>query len=301
MAITSAGYTGTVDQVDFSEMFTGVADNGVVGEYNDSSLSAAKVSGQRTMLVQPGSVWAPGVLSKLTVATNATAAAALVGSSRIDLLIAKFNWSTGLTTFEMKAGTAGTGVPPAVTQTAGVVWEVPLRQGMLTTASASEYVASSVMERRYWINQGKFVLASATQLPSAKIGAVAVRPDAKQTLIYSGAGWDTYKAESDTGWGLTSIPSPGGFSGGVYGRIRNGQVELQFEWDKVGAGTGPTPVEFGIAIPAGYRPARDVDKVLIVAKTRLCRIYIQPGGAANLGPMTLNAGETLRGHIAYAA
>lgn len=298
MAINSAGYTGTVDQVDLSEMLSGVADNGVVGEWNDSSLSAAKVSGQRTMLVQPGSVWAPGVLTKLTVAQNAVAAAALVGTTRIDLLIAKFNWSTGLTTFEMKAGTAGTGVPPSVTQTPGVVWEVPLRQGTLTTASASEYVASSVIERRYWINQGKYVLANATQLPPAKIGAIAVRPDTKQMLIYSGTGWDTYRAESDTGWGLTSIPSPGGFSGGVYGRIYNGQVELQFEWTKVSTSTGPDAT-FSITIPAGYRPPRDIDEKLVAGGDQVCRLYMQPGGAAQLGPMTLNAGETLRGHVIF--
>jgi len=300
MAITSAGYTGTVDQVDFAEMLQGVADHGVVGEWNDSSLSASKVTGQRTMLVQPGSVWVPGVLSKLTVATNATAAAALSGTTRIDLLVAKFNWSTGLTTFEMKAGTAGSGVPPAVTQTPGVLWEVPLRQGTLTTASPTEYVSASVTERRYWIQQGKYVLSNATQLPPAKIGAEAYRPDSNQQLRFNGTGWDTFKAYSDTGW--SQIVSPiGGFTGGTWGRIVNGWAIVAFPWVK-GSTSITSPTNIAITLPAAYTPSFDLPCSGLYAESPKAPVLIS---LANGSPvltimgLVLTGGARLQGSITY--
>lgn len=300
MAIDSAGYTGTVDQVDLSEMLSGVADHGVVGEWNDSSLSATKVSGQRTMLVQPGAVWAPGVLSKLTVAQNAVPAAALVGASRIDLLVAKFNWSTGLTTFEMKAGTAGTGQPPAVTQIPGVTWEVPLRQGTLTSASPAEYVSASVTERRYWIQQGKYVLGNAIQLPPAKIGAIAYRPDSKQMLTCNGSAWDTYKPESDTGWSQIVAPDVR-FNGGTWGRIKNGTAYISFPWVlKSTPISTPTPITR--TLPAAYIPDFDLTFGDVFAESPKAPVLITMEAGSpvlTLNAVTLSGGARLQGTISY--
>lgn len=307
MAFTGTGFEGTVGETEFSQIMDAVSDHGVLGTWNDTSLSAAKVIGSRTMLVQPGKVFVPGVLGTLDAAADATAAAApspaLSGSvQRIDLLVARFDWSsTGTVSLVMKAGTqSSTPVPPSVTQTPGVLFEVPLKQGVLTAAVQGEYTTASMVDRRYWLESGSYVIGTSIQLPAGRTGAMAYRPDTSQMLRYNGSGWDTFKSESDTGWGLTSIPSPGGFSGGVYGRIKNGLVELQFEWTKENTPTGPD-IEFSITIPDGYRPPRDVDKVLIAAKTKVCRIYMQPGGAARLGPMTLSAGDTLRGHVSFGA
>lgn len=306
MAFNPTGFEGIIQETEFSQIFDAVADHGVVGTWNDTSLSAAKVIGSRTMLVQPGKVFVPGVLGVLDAAMNATAAAApspaLSGSvQRIDLLVARFDWSsTGSVSLVMKAGTqSSTPVPPSVTQTPGVLFEVPLRQGVLTAAVQGEYTTSTMVDRRYWIESGTYVIGNGIQLPAGRTGAMAYRPDTHQTLRYNGSGWDTFKSESDTGWGLTSIPSPGGFSGGVYGRIYNGFVELQFEWTKQNTSTGPD-VTFSITIPAGYRPPRDIDEKLVF-NDQACRLYMQPGGAAQLGPMTLNAGDTLRGHVIFAA
>lgn len=300
MAINSVGYTGTVDQVDFSKMLNGVADHGVVGEWNDSSLSASKVTAQRTMLVQPGAVWVPGVLTELTVATNATAAGALSGSSRIDLLVAKFNWSTGLTTFEMKAGTSGSGVPPSVTQTPGVLWEVPLRQGTLTTASPSEYVSSSVIERRYWLQQGKYVLSNATQLPPAKIGAEAYRPDSNQALRYNGTGWDTYKAYSDSGWSQIIAPI-GGFTGGTWGRIVNGMASVAFPWVK-GSTSITSATNIDITLPAAYIPSFDQPFSALYAESPKAPVLVTLTNGSpvlRINGLVLTAGARLQGTITY--
>lgn len=306
MAFTPTGFEGQVGETQFSQILDAIADHGVVGTYNDTSMSAAKVIGSRAMLVQPGYVYVPGVIAHLDTAANATAAAApspaLSGSvQRIDLLVARFDWSsTGSVSLVMKAGTqSSTPVPPSVTQTPGVLFEVPLRQGVLTAAVQGEYTTATMVDRRYWIEAGKYVLPTATQLPAGRAGAVAYRPDTHQLIVYNGTGWDTFKSESDTGWGITSIPSPGGFSGQVWGRIYNGQVELQFEWTKVSTPTG-SDIEFDFTIPSAYSPGgKAVDVVLMAARTKVCRLYILPGGAAHIGPMTLSAGDTIRGHISY--
>lgn len=201
MAITHAGFTGTVDQVDFSQILDGLSGHGVVGTYNDSSLSAAKVVGSRTMLVQPGYVYAPGVLAHLDAAANAVAAPALSGSNpRIDVLIAKFNWNTGAVTFEMKAGTqAASPVPPTLQQDPGDIFEVPLRQGTLTNAVGGEYTTATMADRRYWLEDGHFVMPSTTILPqSAKAGTLVHLPDVKQILAYNGTTWDTFQAQTSS-------------------------------------------------------------------------------------------------------
>lgn len=305
MAFTGTGFEGTVGETEFAQMLSAGADHGVLGAYNDSSLSAAKVIGSRTMLVQPGYVSAPGIIGHLDVAANATAAAApspaLSGSQqRIDLLVARFDWSgAGTSTLVMKAGTqSATPVPPTLTQNPGTLFEVPLRQGLLTAAVQGEYTTTTMLDRRYWIEQGHYVLSSTTQLPPASVGAIAVRPDTNQILVLGAGGWNTFKAESDTGWSDLGI-TPAGFTGSVFARRFNGFVELQFEWGKGSSSTAPD-TEFGITIPPPYRPGgKGIDKPLIAGEKRVCRLYVLPNGNANLGPMTLSAGERVRGHVSY--
>lgn len=301
MARTAAGFTGTVDQVDLSQMLDGVADHGVRGEYNDTSLSASKVTGLRTMLVQPGYVWVPGVLGRLDVAENATAAGALVGSNpRIDLLVARFSWGPKTFTLVMKQGTQSlTPEPPSLQQDPGDVFEVPLRQGMLTAASPSEYVLSSVKERRYWLEGGKFVLATATQLPGAKTGAMAYRPDTHQMLMNNGTAWDTFKAEADTGW--EQIASPyGGFTGATWGRVKNGEATVIVAWTK---GDTPitTPTNLTRSLPFAYWPSFDGVPDVFYAGAPKAPVAATLGsdGVLTMSSVVLNAGASLRGSLTY--
>lgn len=299
MAITHAGFTGTVDQVDFSKILDGLSGHGVVGTYNDSSLSAAKVVGSRTMLVQPGYVYAPGVQARLDTAANATAAAALVGSNpRIDVLIAKFNWNTGAVTFEMKAGTqAASPVPPALQQDPGDIFEVPLRQGTLTNAVGGEYTTATMTDRRYWLEDGHFVMPSTTALPQdPKAGMSVIHPDVKQILVHNGSNWDTFKAYVDTGWNPVSMSPPSGYTGTVNGRKLNGEASIVITWTRTaGSATGITLLT---TIPSGWIPS---ERYTIAGwkGNEVCRVIANPDATLTVGPINAANGDIIRAVINY--
>lgn len=57
------------------------------------------------------------------------------GSTRIDLIVLRADWTAQTTRITRIAGTEGAG-PPALTQTDGVLWDVPLWQASITTGGA---------------------------------------------------------------------------------------------------------------------------------------------------------------------
>jgi len=306
MAFTGTGFEGTVGETEFSQILDSVADHGVVGTYNDTSMSAAKVIGSRTMLVQPGKVFFPGVLGSLDTATNATAAAApspaLSGSvQRIDLLVARCDWSgAGTVSLVMKAGTqSSTPVPPSVTQTPGVLFEIPLRQGVLTASVQGEYTTTSMVDRRYWLEAGKYVLPSTTQLPPGRTGAIAYRPDAHQMLVNNGSSWDTFKANSDTGYSMIVSPI-GGFTGGTWGRIVNGWAIVDFPWFKGSASIPATNID--ITLPDAYKPSIDLQFSSLYAEAPKAPVLVTLNAGSpvlRINGVALNAGARLQGSITY--
>lgn len=307
MAFTGTGYEGTVGETQFSQILSSVADHGVVGDYNGTAMSAAKVAGSRTMLVQPGYVYAPGVIGHLDASANATAAPApspaLSGSQqRIDLLVARFDWSgAGSCTLVMKAGAQSSSPqPPGVTQNPGALFEIPLRQGRLDASVSGEYIAgpTSVIDRRYWIEGGKFVLPNATQLPPGAAGALAIRPDVGQLLVHNGTAWATYKAEADTGWQAIAAVYPG-FNGQTWGRVKNGMATIILPWTKGTAGM--TNQNVSIALPFAYWPSFDGVLGTFYAGAPKAPIAATLGDDGNLSldSVTLNAGATLRGSMTY--
>lgn len=313
MAFTGTGFEGTVGETEFSQILDAVADHGVIANtatpYNGTAFSAAKVIGSRTMLVQPGYIYFPGVIGHLDAAGNAAAAAApspsLSGSQvRIDLLVARCDWSgTGSTSIVMKTGTQASStdaVPPGVTQNPGVLFEIPLRQGLLTAAVQGEYTTSTMVDRRYWIESGKYVLPSSTQLPPGRAGAVAQRPDTHQMLVHNGSSWDTYKANSDTGW--SQIVSPiGGFTGGTWGRILNGMATVVFPWIK-GSTAITTATNIDITFPTAYIPSFDMLFSGLYAEAPKAPVLVSMSSGSpvlRINGLILNAGARLQGSITY--
>lgn len=313
MAFTGTGFEGTVGETEFSQILDAVADHGVIANtatpYNGTAFSAAKVIGSRTMLVQPGYIYFPGVIGHLDAAVNATAAAApsptLTGSQvRIDLLVARCDWSgAGSVTLVMKTGTQAAStdaVPPGVTQNPGVLFEIPLRQGVLTAAVQGEYTTSTMVDRRYWIESGKYVLPSSTQLPPGRAGAIANRPDTHQMLIHNGSTWDTYKANSDTGW--SQIVSPiGGFAGGTWGRILNGMATVMFPWIK-GSTSITSPTNIDITLPTAYIPSIDQPFSALYAESPKAPVLVTLTNASpvlRINGLVLTGGARLMGSITY--
>lgn len=300
MTFTGIGYEGTIQETQFAEMLGAIADHGVVGTFNDSSMSAAKVVGARSLRCQPGKILVPGLLGVLDTATTSDVATVLGGSlPRVDLLIAKFNWSgAGTITLEMKEGTPNADPkPPGVQQDPGVIFEVPIANGRLNPGDG-EYTATTVVDRRYWIEAGKYVLANTTQLPPGRAGALAYRPDVHQLLAHNGTAWDTFKAESDTGWQAIAGPYPG-FAGSTWGRIKNGMATIILPWTKGTAGM--TNQNVSVQLLGAYAPSFDGVLGTFYAGAPKAPIAATLGTDAilSLDSVTLNAGATLRGSMTY--
>lgn len=301
MTFTGIGYEGTIQEAEFAEMLGSIADHGVVGTYNDSSMSAAKVAGARSLRCQPGKVLVPGVLGVLNTATTSDVATSLGGTlPRIDLLIAKFNWSgAGTVTLEMKEGTPNASPgPPSVQQDPGVIFEVPIAQGKLLPGTG-EYATADVVDRRYWIEAGKYVLSNATQLPPARAGALAYRPDVHQLLAHNGNAWDTLKAESDTGWQVLANPY-GGFTGSTWGRLKNGMATVTFPWTKGSTPMTNTDITLNLNNPA-FAPGFDLTGTLFAGSPKAPILLTMSNGSTviKMDSVTLNAGGAIRGSITY--
>lgn len=300
MTFTGLGFEGTLQEAQFAQMLGAMADHGVAGEYNGTDLAAAKVVGARSLRAQPGEVLVPGVLGVLDTATTSDVATSLSGTlPRIDLLIAKFDWAgAGSVTLEMKEGSPNASPkPPTVQQDPGVIFEVPIAQARLLPGDG-EYAAADVVDRRYWIEAGKYVLPQATQLPPARAGAIAVRPDTKQMVIHNGSAWDTYKAESDTGMVAIAGPYPG-FTGSTWGQIKNGVAFVTFPWTK--NSTGMTNQDISLILPSDYIPNFDWTFELFAGSPKAPILLTMSKGShvIKMDNVTLNGGGALRGTISY--
>lgn len=109
----------TEDQ--FARLSTQWATDGVV-EHGDLNVTAG--TGMQVQ-VAAGSAIVGGVMVRST-ATEARSIGAAAGSTRIDRVVARRDFSADEGTIVVKAGTPGSGNPPGLTQTIGGTWEVSL-------------------------------------------------------------------------------------------------------------------------------------------------------------------------------
>ena len=93
------------------------------------AVGAAIVNGKRYVATAPVSVSVP---------TPASA-------TRIDRIVLQSDWNTRTVRIARLAGTEGSGTPPALTQTDGVKWEIPLAKITITTAGSITVVDERVM------------------------------------------------------------------------------------------------------------------------------------------------------------
>jgi len=301
MAFNPKGFTGQVNDVEYAKILSPHGEHGITSTYLGTGFAATSVSGVRQVLIQPGTLAVPGVTGELTVATVTPASNTLPGgsNSRIDLFVARFTWGAGTLVLDVVEGTVGPSPqPPAPVQNVGSVFEVPLAQGLLTPTSSGAYATPNIKDRRYWLEGGQFVLPSTTQLPGARPGAIALRPDTHQLLVCTGSSWDTYKAESDTGWEEIATPY-GGFTGSTWGRILNGWAIISFPWKKGSAGM--TDQQITREVPFRYWPSFDVTDVLYAGAPKAPVLVTMSSGSGliTMDSVTLNAGATLRGSITY--
>ena len=134
MSITSQGYAGTIEDDDWAEMIPQVG----VSRYGVAGITDWKVSigaGTRQVQVAAGVGFGRGVRDVSSTQETLTLGTVPTGS-RWDLIVARRNWSTGATTFEVVAGGSSKALP-ARTTTPGVVDEQPIALARVTAGQAS--------------------------------------------------------------------------------------------------------------------------------------------------------------------
>lgn len=299
MAITPVGFTGTVSEVEFSQMMSAVGGHGVLGTFGGTSLKASRVPGSRAMAIQAGACSAPGVYVSMDATTNSpTSAANTSGLPRIDLVVMRINWTTHAAALINIAGTPSTNPePPAYNQVPGVVYDVPLCQGVLPH-SAADYSETTVAQgdRRTFLQDGLMAQNTGAVLPPNTPGRLVELPtDGKILMSGSGSEWLTFKAETDSGW-YDALAAPSGFGGIMKARVRNGEVEVAFNWTKLSVGTGSN-VDFSVTLPFDLWPGGGVDITRTVwAGSSPCRLYISSStGSMGFNDVTMAAGQILSG------
>lgn len=267
MAIISAGYDGSVDEVQFARMLSkvGASEYGV-DKAGDFQVTA--VSGQdRTVSVAPGIAWGLSVLD--TSDANVTVQLDTISSgSRWDMVVLRRDWQPpgGNTSVAVIKGGSSMVLPNRNWGNIGVLDDQPLA---LVQVTAGKTQPTQIIDLRCWARNGG--ITARHDLARSYLGVLGTVVEINGIVWLHRVGgngtaeWVDLATVNDTGWmssGVT-IPSMGWFRRESYRvRVKNGELiarlDLTFN-PPVGTLTvddnGNLPDTTVTVMPAGYRPS----------------------------------------------
>jgi hypothetical protein len=151
VAITSKGYAGTVDDVDWSALATHMGVTYAVFEPDAFTLSPGP--GDRQVVISAGTAAGEGVLD--TSDSNVTLGADLVVSgSRWDMVVLHRDWSAKVTSLAIIPGSASKALPARELREEGTEDDQPL---YLVRFSAGQTAVQEVVDLRVWFGNGGLV------------------------------------------------------------------------------------------------------------------------------------------------
>ena len=118
-------YSANDWQTTWEQMFNGANNRGVLFGIDEELQVTQTTVASNQIVVNTGAAIVQGIWyyndadTNLSIATNAS------GSTRIDIIILEANWTNQTVRVSKVQGTPGSGVP-ALTQTSGVLWQMPL-------------------------------------------------------------------------------------------------------------------------------------------------------------------------------
>lgn len=170
MTITSVGYDGTVDEVQWARIAASLgADYAVLG---NTDWQVTTVVGQdRTVQVAAGSGFGHGVLDVNDAAVTLQLPVVASGT-RWDLVVARRNWQPvgGTTVFAVVQGTASKGIPSGRLVGPGVQDDQPLA---LVQVTAGQTLPTAVVDLRAFPSK-VITVGDLLALPAARLGTEAV-------------------------------------------------------------------------------------------------------------------------------
>ena len=248
MAMTNAGFDGTVDESQFARMMATGAADGV-----DSSAAWLVSQGtgrQVSVAAQNGWAFAAGVVSRETVALTLTVPTPTTGAWHV--VVRNINWSTNTVTIALRAGAAlGSVTPPAtppttlpgtVTTNPGVSYDQPLAWVFVNSANTT----LTIFDLRKLPLNGRLLALEDKAATIERVGPVT------PTLVGS---WTSVSGQT------------------VMYERRNGIVFLS------GRATGGNGVIFNL--PAGFRPNKSEFWAVISGGATppvMARVFIEANG-----------------------
>lgn len=145
MAVTVHA-TGNIDAPEWSRILQLAARGAWQEVVSNGSLNVTPGAGSRQVSVSAGDAMAAGALASSDATTVVTLAANASGNPRIDYVVLEVTWSGNVGLIKAVQGTAAAKpVPPALTRTVGVAWQIPLAR--VTVASGAGVLPASAIEQ----------------------------------------------------------------------------------------------------------------------------------------------------------
>lgn len=142
MTITSYGYAGDVDDVQWSRMHPkiGLSQYGV---WDANTWKVAPAAGTRTVSISAGTGWGRGVMDDSDAVANLTFPSAPSGV-RYDLVVMRRNWGTGVSAFAVVSGGSSPVIPSRSVSSGGGIDEQPLALVKITAGSSAVQIAADL-------------------------------------------------------------------------------------------------------------------------------------------------------------
>lgn len=233
MAISTVGFDNAdITEAGFARLMAAIGDLDNVHGVG-SGMVVTPGTGTRGVQVSAGEAMAPGVLVTSDAPVTLTHPANTSGGPRTDYVVLSVDWTANTATFTVVQGSSV--APPALTQTAGSVWQIPLAR-VTVAAGATAITAAAItvckpIPRRTQVYRASVAGATlGAAAPAAAIASVAV-PDpgwpyrllmvGSVRFASSGSGYGQLQVDVDTTtvqWAVSSRldlggPQPGHVSG----------------------------------------------------------------------------------------
>lgn len=189
MAITSFPFENTdTTETQYSTLFQELQDPGVVGSFGSASLVASANSSSMSVTIAAGLAFARGFVVSST-ASEVRAIGAAASTPRIDTVVARFDPANNGASIIVLPGTPNaTPSPPALTQTATGIYDLPLAD-VAVPAGAVTIAAGNVTDRRPWVGHRVGVWSTTTRPLAPRLGRLGLNTTRATFEHWNGSTW----------------------------------------------------------------------------------------------------------------
>ncbi len=175
-------------EAQFSALFSELQDTGVAGEPGAASTLAVTTTSGLGLQVAAGFAIVRGFAYDNTSALSLTVGTA-AAQPRIDTIILRLDPSANSIVAAVKAGTPGASPSaPALTQTPGAVWEMPLAD-ILVPASASALIPGNLTDRRRFTGGRVGLWSTNTRPTSPRVSRLGYNTSVSRFEFWNGTTW----------------------------------------------------------------------------------------------------------------